>query len=216
MRESLPSLVATSTRPFSYQPNASGPSGRADAPKASPRPPRPTLVRTGDSQPLSRQPVSSRGLSCPGPGPHVPVDARSPDVIKSTPFTLGSVVVVVTRGSPGILQLVGNIRQRKGCLDGPLNTVGSQGGSFPRQPEVGGGRGRTPSCTLGVPCLQQPGTTPPSPSTHEGVLQGLSFWPLASPPISRGLVRSSDSSWGLLPKSQPSKKCPSAWGNYQC
>lgn len=112
---SLSSVAATPTRPFRCCPDSRGLSGRADAPEASPVPLRPTLVRRGPWPPTL--------------GPRVPGEACSRHQQAAS--------------WPPVAGLASCSQRGTGCLDRPLNTAGSRGGSFLCLPKGGGQSGRT-------------------------------------------------------------------------
>lgn len=152
---------------------ARSPSGRRGGPPAPPPRPRPRTQPPAEPRLLARRPSCPR-LSPPCPGgrlhqaPQTPARTAQPLPSSSSPAVSPAaqgrtslstlrVMGVVARGGPGILQPVGNFRQRKGRLDEPLGTAGPRGG---------GGRGRTPSAPWGARWPLQPSRPAPSSRLH--------------------------------------------------
>lgn len=135
-----------------------------------------TLART--VQPLPNQLICSRVPSRLGP-----------------PVTLGPVRVLCLAPEP-----VGNVRQRKGQPNGPLNRTGSEVGPFLVSPR-GRGERQDPSAPWGA--------VPPS-SRSDVILCWTEAFPApASLPGSTGLVWGSEPSWAPCPHLHP-PACPRA------
>lgn len=144
---------------------ARSPSGCRGGPPALPPRPRPRTQPPAEPRLLARRPSCPR-LSPPCPGgrlhqaPQTPARTAQPLPSSSSPAASPAaqgrvslstlrVMGVVARGGPGILQPVGNFRQRKGRLDEPLGTAGPRGVGGEAGPRVHPGGRAGPSSRPG-------------------------------------------------------------------
>lgn len=174
--------------------------GQNRCPEASPRPPRPTLVR------METASLSSRVLSRLGSGSHVPLEACS----RHRQHRLHS---WQCRGGipprPAWHPAASGQRPAEERVDRPLNTSGSQGGWVISSSAQGGqGERQDPNSYPGgghsasrahSPTLCTERVTPAGPV----ILCPPQTCLAPASPLSSWLVRSSDSLWGLLSKPRP-------------